>query len=290
MGTPIIAGAGLWKLRGLLADGGLGGNAGALAVGMAASAIAGLIAIAANVAAPVTARAATPSCAVPETAFTDEPPLPHTVAALTAGRTVTIVAIGGASTLGRAVADQTLAWPARMAVALTHRFPKATVTAINRGVPRQTAADMLTRFKHDVLPVRPDLVVWETGTTDGVRGVDVDAFRDTLQAGIDMLHAEHIELILMDMQFSQRANAVLNLDRYSAVMRDVAVANDVAFFRRYEIMRGLAESGAIDFTLSDRNKLKAVAARLYDCVGRAVAQLIVHGQHDASAAPLGAPR
>jgi hypothetical protein len=157
-------------------------------------------------------------------------------------------------------------------------------------VPRQTAADMLARFKRDVLPVRPDLVVWETGTTDGVRGVDIDAFRDALQAGIDMLHAEHIELILMDMQFSQRANTVLNLDRYSTVMRDVADANDVALFHRYDIMRGWAESGAIDFDLTDRNKLKAVAARLYDCVGRAVARLVLHGQHDASAAPAGAPR
>lgn len=45
MGTPIIAGAGLWKLRGLLAEGGLGANTGPLAVGMIASALSGLLAI-----------------------------------------------------------------------------------------------------------------------------------------------------------------------------------------------------------------------------------------------------
>jgi undecaprenyl-diphosphatase len=45
MGTPIIAGAGLWKLRGLLGEGALGGNAGPLAVGMVTSALAGLLAI-----------------------------------------------------------------------------------------------------------------------------------------------------------------------------------------------------------------------------------------------------
>ena len=247
-------------------------------------ALAGLLAVAAH------AAAAPPRCAVPEEAFVDEPPLPHTVAALTAGRNVTIVAIGGASTLGRAVGDQALAWPARLAAALAHRFPRATVTAINRGVPRQTAADMVVRFKRDVLPERPSLVVWETGTTDGVRGVDIDAFRDSLQAGIDMLHAAHIELILMDMQFSQRANAVLNLDRYSAVMRDVADANDVAFFHRYDIMRGWAESGAIDFHISKRNQLKPLAERLYDCIGRAVANMVVHGQHDAALTPVEAPR
>ncbi|MBA2253489.1 MAG: undecaprenyl-diphosphatase UppP [Chloroflexi bacterium] len=45
MGTPIIAGAGLWKLRGVLAEGGVGENTAALAVGIVASTVAGLVAI-----------------------------------------------------------------------------------------------------------------------------------------------------------------------------------------------------------------------------------------------------
>lgn len=233
----------------------------------------------------VQAAAQQRSCAVAEETFVDEPPLPHAAAALTGGRTVTVVAIGGASTQGRAAENPDLAWPQRLAAALVERFPAARVVAINRGVARQTAADMVGRFKRDVLPARPDLVVWETGTTDAVRGVDIDAFRDSLQSGIELLQAAHIELILMDMQFSQRANAVINLERYSTVMRDVADANDVAFFRRHDIMRGWAESGVFDFDVTDPKKRKAVAARLYDCIGRAVAALVVHGQHAAAPAP-----
>ena len=45
MGTPIIAGAGLWKLRGVLVEGGIGSNTGALVVGIVASTVAGLVAI-----------------------------------------------------------------------------------------------------------------------------------------------------------------------------------------------------------------------------------------------------
>jgi undecaprenyl-diphosphatase len=45
MGAPIIAGAGLWKVRGVLAEGGLGANTSALAVGIMASTFAGLVAI-----------------------------------------------------------------------------------------------------------------------------------------------------------------------------------------------------------------------------------------------------
>lgn len=237
----------------------------------------------------IQAAAAPPSCAVAEDYFVDEPPLPHTVAALTSHRAVTIVAVGGASTQGRAAESADLAWPARLADALAARFPGARVAAINHGVPRQTAADMLGLIQRDVLPARPDLVVWETGTTDAVRGVDIDSFRAALQAGIDLMHAARIELILMDMQFSQRANAVINLDRYSAVMRDVADAADVPFFHRSDLMRGWAESGVFDFEVADRNKRKALAARLYDCIGRAVATLVLHGQHAATAGSDDAP-
>ena len=45
MGTPIIAGAGLWKVRGVIEEGGLGANATPLAVGIVASTLAGLVAI-----------------------------------------------------------------------------------------------------------------------------------------------------------------------------------------------------------------------------------------------------
>ncbi len=45
MGAPIIAGAGLWRVRGVLAEGGLGANTSALAVGIMASTLAGLVAI-----------------------------------------------------------------------------------------------------------------------------------------------------------------------------------------------------------------------------------------------------
>jgi undecaprenyl-diphosphatase len=45
MGTPIIAGAGMWKVRGVIEEGGLGANATPLAVGIVASTLAGLVAI-----------------------------------------------------------------------------------------------------------------------------------------------------------------------------------------------------------------------------------------------------
>ncbi len=60
-------------------------------------------------------------CAVPASFYDTEPTLPKTAAAIASGREVLIVAIGGASTLGRAAGRPDLAWPARLAVALTSR-------------------------------------------------------------------------------------------------------------------------------------------------------------------------
>ena len=74
-------------------------------------------------------------------------------------------------------------------------YPSSSITVVNRGVPRQTAQQMLERFPTDVIPEDPVLVIWETGTTDAVRGVGVDDFAahckpaSTTQGARDRHHA-----------------------------------------------------------------------------------------------------
>ena len=144
--------------------------------------------------APVGASGPEGECPVPESFSAFEPSLPKTVEALAAGSEVVVVTLGGASSLGTAAGGAGLAWPARMAVALAGRFPAARVKVVNLAVPRQTAREAAARLARDVLPLRPALVVWETGTMEAVRGTAVDEFRDTLQAGIDELRAGAVEV------------------------------------------------------------------------------------------------
>ena len=113
-------------------------------------------------------------CTVPAHFYDSEPTLPQTTAALASGQTVFIVALGGASTLGRAAGRADLAWPARLAVALGSRFPTAQVKVDNRAVARQTAQEMAARLDREVIALQPTLVIWETGTTDAVSGTDLD--------------------------------------------------------------------------------------------------------------------
>ena len=62
---------------------------------------------------PGVAPAQEQDCAVPTSFYDTEPTLPKTTAAIASGKTILIVVIGGASTLGHAAGSPDLAWPAR---------------------------------------------------------------------------------------------------------------------------------------------------------------------------------
>jgi hypothetical protein len=216
-------------------------------------------------------------CPVPTSFYTFEPLLTKTTKALAGRREVVIAALGGASTLGVAAGGLEFAWPARLASALTERFPSGRIKVINLAVGRQTAKRGAERLDRDVLPLKPTLVIWETGTMEAVRGTDVDEFRETMQTGIDKLRAAGAEVALMNMQFSRATDAVIHFEPYLVAMRELADVNDVPLFRRHGIMRHWAESGALDLRAGDGEKGRELAAKLYGCIGRAMADLVTRG-------------
>jgi len=216
-------------------------------------------------------------CPVPERFYTFEPPLTKTAKALASGREVVIVALGGASTVGLAAGGPGLAWPGRLASALAGRFPSTPTKVVNLAVARQTAREAAERLGRDVLPLKPTLVIWETGTMEAVRGTDADEFRETLQAGIDELRAAGAEVVLMNMQFSRETDAMIHFEPYLIAMRQLAGTNDVPLFRRRGIMRHWAESDLLDLRARGGEKRRQLAAKLYDCIGHAMADFVTRG-------------
>ncbi len=79
------------------------------------------------------------------------------------------------------------------------------------------------------------------------------------------------------MQFSRATDAVIHFEPYLITMRQLADANDVALFRRHGIMRHWAESGALDLRAGDGEKGRELAAKLYGCIGRAMADFVIRG-------------
>jgi hypothetical protein len=81
----------------------------------------------------------------------------------------------------------------------------------------------------------------------------------------------------MNMQFSRESEVVIHFDPYLLTMRELADVNDVPLFRRRGIMRHWAESGALDLRAGDGEKGRELAAKLYGCIGRAMADFVTRG-------------
>jgi lysophospholipase L1-like esterase len=176
--------------------------------------------------------------------------------------------------VGAAAGGPEKAWPKRLEEALQQKFPRAQFAVVNKGQPRQTAHDMVQRFGSDVFPENPNLVIWEVGTTDAVRGIDVDEFTASVQQGIDRLREKKIETMLVDMQFSRATATVINFERYLDALRRIADVSDVYVFKRYDVMRYWAENGVFNFDDMPPAKRAELAAEVYDCLGRRLAEAI----------------
>jgi acyl-CoA thioesterase I len=220
------------------------------------------------------ARAEEDDCATPPEMTETDIQLPHLAERLKAHKPATIVAIGGASTFGQAAGSPDLAYPHRLERDLAHDFPDSPITVINKGVPRQSAKQMYERFASDVFAEDPVLVIWEVGINDAVRGTDVDDFAGTLQSGVEELKNRAIDSMLIDMQFSRSSATVINFEAYLNALHRVGDLAAVYVFPRFEMMRYWSEQKMFNFddvAADDRAKL---AARVYNCLGRKVAEII----------------
>jgi lysophospholipase L1-like esterase len=215
------------------------------------------------------------ACAVPRDILLDDPKLKLTGQKLRSKEPLTIVAIGGASTAGTAAGDgAALGYPRRLEDALRQRHAGLSITVINKGVPRQTTADMVRRFATDVLPAKPTLVIWETGTVDAVRGNDVDEFEEQLAQGIAALREHNLDIMLVSMQYNPSTGSVINFEPYLEALRHAADIEDVYLFRRYEIMKYWSENGIFDFVDVPKDKRVQLAQRVYRCLAEAMADAI----------------
>ncbi len=219
--------------------------------------------------------AATPRCALPPEIIAGGGKLVLTGERLKAKAPLTIVAIGGASTAGTAAGDGSeWGYPHQLEMALGRRHPGIAISVVNRGVARQTTEDMIERFDQDVVPAAPALVIWETGTVDAVRAVDVDAFAAAVQDGIAALRQHNFDIMLVNMQYNPSTGSVIDFGPYLEALQHSADLADVYLFKRYEAMRYWSENGVFDFVDIPKDRRVELARDVYHCLGEAMAQAI----------------
>ena len=226
-------------------------------------------------AAPAEAPYTALDCTAPQeiTRFTVR--LPNTARAIRSGKALVILAIGSSSTKGVGASDPAHTYPALLAEELRHRWPQLAVTVINKGVSGETASEMLARFERDVLPYRPQLVIWQTGSNQALRSRRIEGYADTIREGISRLKAARVDVVLMDPQFAPRVLArpmhLLIVDSIGAVANDMKVA----VFRRFALMRHWVSSGQYkieDIISSDGLHMNDVS---YGCVARLLADSLI---------------
>ncbi len=218
------------------------------------------------------ARAIEPDvCEVPGYLLFGESELKHVTKAVKERKHLEIAVIGTGSSIlpGSGVT----AYPARLEAALRARLPGVTVNVTSLAKPRQTAAEMVQNIKKLLSDLKPDLVIWQSGTVDAMRGIELDKFGAAIDQGIERIQAAGTDVILMNMQYSPRTESMIAVDLYIDSMRASAREHEVPMFDRFAIMRNWSDSGAFDLYTATTNP--AMAEKVHDCIGHALASVVI---------------
>jgi len=214
-------------------------------------------------------------CAVAAHLAVAEYPLPRVAAAMDQAGGLDILVMGaGSSTLaGPGGAD--LAYPAQLQAALSKRSPALKIKVATNVRTRRSAAEMVEGFEKLLMEQKPALVVWQSGTVDAITGVDPEEYRLTLEEGVEKLRGGGADVIFMNMQYSPRTESMIAIQAYADNMRLVAHQLEVPLFDRLAVMRQWSELGTFDLT--GATKKLETAARIHQCIGELLADLVLDG-------------
>lgn len=167
---------------------------------------------------------------------TDHSSLPQIADRLAAHEPVRIVAFGSSSTQGAGATSPAASYPSQLQTDLQQLLQaRDRVTVLNRGVGGEDADDMAKRLA-SVIGEHPDLIIWQTGSNDPLRGVPIDRFVQETIAGIQQIRAAHIDVMLMEPQFCSRLTGRHSSSAYRHALRAIGVGMSVPVIRRYDLM------------------------------------------------------
>lgn len=182
------------------------------------------------------------------------------------------MALGSSSTWGTGASSRARTYPARLEKELRRAWPASDVRVINAGIGGQLARDMVKRIARDVAVHKPQLVIWQTGVNDAVRGVPLERLKNEMRTGIHDMQSAGADVALIDQQFYPRFKRVKNGQRYLAAVREAGKETGVPVVQRFRIMQHLIKSAQFtpatllapdQFHLNDTS---------YGCLGRLLAQ------------------
>jgi len=221
--------------------------------------------------------AAGQQCEVPGYLLFGSNELKHVAEAVEKDHRLTIAVVGTGSSALAGPDGPPSAYPARLEAALKQKLPSVAVKVMTLVRTRMTAEDLAQGMDKLLADEKPDLVIWQTGTLDAIKRVEPDDFRTALENGVETLHRGGADVILMNMQYSPRTETMVALGPYADNMRVVAQQYEIPLFDRLAIMRHWSDTGAFDLYATGKDNV--LAHRVHDCIGRAIAAMIIDAAH-----------
>jgi acyl-CoA thioesterase I len=233
--------------------------------------------------------AASVNCELPAELTTPDEGMSHVAAAISKRGQVEILAIGSGSTVGdtTGAAGATVVYhfpkssfPYRMIEALQAAKPAVRFHLTVRGGRNMTAEEMLPLLRNELAAHPYDLVVWQTGTVEAVRGLRPEAMRDVMRDGADAAAADGADVVVVDPQFSRFLRANTDLSPYDSALQEVATMAGVTLFHRFDLTRIWSSSGDIDLERVSPDARDHTIAKLNICLGRALAEFVLAGSSE----------
>nr|WP_294508933.1 hypothetical protein [uncultured Rhodopila sp.] len=227
-----------------------------------------------------------PPCDMPAELTTPVAPLTRVADALSGPGKVDILAIGSGSTVGDTGGSTGPAFtyrtpeasfPFRMLDVLRQLRPHAQFNLTVKGGRNMTADAMYSTLLQELASHHYDLVLWQTGTVEAVRGLRPQTLREVLEQGVDAAVKADADVVLIDPQFSRFLRANTDMNPYEMVLEQIAGMPDVGLFRRFDLTQAWVSSGQIDLERVGLDKRDKTIALLNTCLGHALARYVLAG-------------
>jgi lysophospholipase L1-like esterase len=118
------------------------------------------------------------------------------------------------------------------------------VEVLNRGIGGQDADDMAKRLPA-IIAEQPDLIIWQTGSNDSLRGVPIGRFMEETVGGVRAIRAAHIDVMLMEPQLCKALDGRADSTAYRNVLRLIGEDMNVPVIRRHDLMREWLAEGVL---------------------------------------------
>lgn len=195
--------------------------------------------------------------------------------AVRSNRVVKVLAIGSSSTVGVGASTPSATYVARLEKSLEGSIKGMDFDVIGRGISGEVAQGAADRMKQEVEETKPDLVVWQVGTNDAIRHVELDRFKNCLKTTLAWLAERNIDVVLIDPQFGEELARNEHYEKMVRAVADVAREAHVLLVDRFEAMRELQRERGDTFYLTPDNL--HLNDRGYRCMAEQLARNIVGG-------------